>query len=106
MLSKLLKIRYFNIEVDAEGTNKTKAKSLELIIDGHLSWAKFVDEISRKISSPVSPKETAVLIFITKLYSCITLTIIIFVVLSAWGDCNLALSNKLQKRQKLIGLPW
>ena len=82
MLSKLLKIRYFNIEVDAEWTNKIKAKSLGLIIDGHLSWTKLVDEMSRKIFSAVGPKETALLIRITKLWSCVTLTIIIFVVLS------------------------
>ena len=66
---KIIKdLRYFNIEVDTEWTNKIKAKSLELInIDGHLSWTKLVDEMSRKISSAVGPKETGLLIRITKL---------------------------------------
>lgn len=83
MLSKSLKIRYSNIEVDVEWTNKIKAKSLGLIIGRHLSWTKLVDDMNRKISSAVGPKETAHLICITKLTaSCVTLTIIIFVVLS------------------------
>ena len=65
---KIIKdLRYFNIEVHAEWTNKIKAKSLELIIDGHLSLTKLVDEMSRKISSAVGPKETGLLIRITKL---------------------------------------
>ena len=58
-------LRYFNIEVDAEWNNKIKAKSLGLMIDGlHLSLTKLVDEMSRKISSAVGPKETALLICI------------------------------------------
>ena len=60
-------LRYFNVEVEAESTHKIKAKSLGLIIDGHLSWTKLVDEMRRKISSAVGPKETAHLIRMTKL---------------------------------------
>ena len=44
---------------------KVKAKSLGLIIDRHLSWTKLVDEMSKKISSNVGSKETALLIHCT-----------------------------------------
>ena len=66
-------------------------------------WTKLVDEMSRKISSAVGPKETALLINQAVILCHFDNNNFCS---SVWGDCNLALSNKLQKRQKLIGLPW
>ena len=44
---------------------KVKEKLLGLVIDGHLSWTKLLDEMSNKISSAVASKETALLIHCT-----------------------------------------
>ena len=43
-----------DIEIDGKSIKKVKeAKSLGLFIDGHLSWAKHIEEISKKISSAI-----------------------------------------------------
>ena len=43
-----------DIEIDGKSIKKVKeAKSLGLLIDEHLSWAKHIEEISKKISSAI-----------------------------------------------------
>ena len=42
-----------DIEIDGKSIKKVKAKSLGLFIDEHLSWAKHIEEISKKISSAI-----------------------------------------------------
>ena len=43
-----------DIEIDEKSIKKVKeAKSLGLFIDEHLSWAKHIEEISKKISSAI-----------------------------------------------------
>ena len=45
-----------DIEIDEKSIKKLKeAKSLGLLIDEHLSWAKHIEEISKKISSAIRP---------------------------------------------------
>ena len=44
-----------DIEIDGKSVKKvTEAKSLGLFIDEHLSWAKHIEEISKKISSAIA----------------------------------------------------
>ena len=46
------------IEIDGKSIKKVKeAKSLGLFIDEHLSWAKHIEEISKKISSAIGANE-------------------------------------------------
>ena len=43
-----------DIEIDGKSIKKVKeAKSLGLLIDEHLSWAKHIEEISKEISSAI-----------------------------------------------------
>ena len=92
-----------NIETDAKLITKVKeAKSLGVIIDEHLSWSNHIDALSKKISSatgalkrirPFISEHTAL-----QIYQALILPHFDYCS-SVWGDCNLTLSDKLQKLQ-------
>ena len=96
-----------NIEIDAKLITKLitkvkEAKSLIVIIDEHLSWSNHIDALSKKISSaigelkrirPLISEHTAL-----QIYQAFILTHFGYCS-SVWGDCNLFLSDKLQKLQ-------
>ena len=92
-----------NVEIDAKLITKVKeAKSLGVIIDEHLSWSNHIGDLSKKISSaigalkrirPYISKRTAL-----QIYQALILPHFDYCS-SVWGDCNLTLSDKLQKLQ-------
>ena len=92
-----------NVEIDAKLITKVKeAKSLGVIIDEHLSWSNHIGDLSKKISSaigalkrrrPYISKRTAL-----QIYQALILPHFDYCS-SVWGDCNLTLSDKLQKPQ-------
>ena len=92
-----------NVEIDAKLITKVKeAKSLGVIIDEHLSWSNHIGVLTNKISSaigalkrirPYISKRTAL-----QIYQALILPHFDYCS-SVWGDCNLTLSDKLQKLQ-------
>ena len=93
-----------NVEIDAKLITKVKeAKSLGvIIIDEHLSWSNHIGDLSKKVSSaigalkrirPYTSKCTAL-----QIYQALILPHFDYCS-SVWGDCNLTLSDKLQKLQ-------
>ena len=92
-----------NIEIDAKLITKvTEAKSLGVISDEHLSWSNHIGELSKKISSTIGTLKR-IRPYISE---CTAFQIYQALVLphfdhcsSVWGDCNLTLSEKLQKLQ-------
>ena len=92
-----------NVELDAKLITKVKeAKSLGVTIDEHLSWSNHIGDLSKKISSaigalkrirPYISKRTAL-----QIYQALILPHFDYCS-SVWGDCNLTLSDKLQKLQ-------
>ena len=90
-----------DIEIDGKSIKKVKeAKSLGLLIDKHLSWAKHVEEISKKISSaigafkcirPFISKSTAL-----QIYQALILPHFDYCS-PVWDELRVTLSDKLQK---------
>ena len=67
-----------------------------MIIDEHLSWSNHIGDLSKKISSAIRPyisKRTAL-----QIYQALILPHFDYWS-SVWGDCNLTLSDRLQKLQ-------
>ena len=92
-----------NIEIDAKLSTKVKeAKSLGVIIDEHLSWSNHIDALSKKISSAIGAlKRTRPFISehtARQIYQALILPHFDYCS-SVWGDCNLTLTDKLQKLQ-------
>ena len=92
-----------DIEIDGKSITKVKeAKSLGLLIDEHLSWAKHIEEISKKISSaigglkrrrPFISKSTA-----RQIYQALILPLFDYCS-PVWDKLSVTLSDKLQKLQ-------
>ena len=83
-------------------TKFKEAKSQGAIIDEHLSWSNHIGDLSKKISSaigalkrirPYRSKRTAL-----QIYQALIAPHFDYCS-SVWGDCNLTLSDKLQKLQ-------
>ena len=94
-----------NIEIDAKLITKVKefeGKSLGVIIDEHLSWSNHIDALSKKISSAIGALKRTIP-FISEhtalqIYQALILPHSDYCS-SVWGDCNLTLTDKLQKLQ-------
>ena len=89
-----------HIEIDGKSIKKVKeAKSLGLLIDEHLSWAKHIEEISKKISSaigalkPFISESTAL-----QIYQALILPQFDYCS-PVWDELSVTLSDKLQKLQ-------
>ena len=92
-----------DIEIDGKSIKKVKeAKSLGLLIDEHLSWAKHIEEISKKISSairalkrirPFISESTAL-----QIYQALILPHFDYCS-PVWDELSVTLSDKLQKLQ-------
>ena len=88
-----------NVEIDAKLITKVKeAKLLGVIIDEYLSWSNLSKKISSAIGAlkrirPYISKRTAL-----QIYQALILPHFDYCS-SVWGDCNLTLSDKLQKLQ-------
>ena len=92
-----------DIEIDGKSIKKVKeAKSLDLFIDEHLSWAKHIEEISKKISSvigalkrirPFISESTAL-----QIYQALILPHFDYCS-PFWDELRVTLSDKLQKLQ-------
>ena len=91
-----------NVEIDAKLITKFKeAKSLGVIIDEHLSWSNHIGDLS-KISSAIGALKR-IRPYISKrsalqIYQALILPHFDYCS-SVWGDCNLTLSDKLQRLQ-------
>ena len=91
------------IEIDANLITKVKEpKSLGVIIDEHPSWSNHIGDLSKKISSalgtlkrirPYISNRTAL-----RIYQALILPHFDYCS-SVWSDCNLTLSDKIQKLQ-------
>ena len=83
-----------NIEIDAKLITKVKeAKSLRVIIDEHLSGSNHIDALSYR-----RPKTHKTIHLRAQIYQALILPHFDYCS-SVWGDCNLTLSDKLQKLQ-------
>jgi len=91
-----------NVEIDGKSIKRVdEAKSLSLLIDEHLSWAKLIEEKIKKISSAIGALKrmtTHLRSTALQIYQALILPRFDYCS-SVWDELNVTLSDKLQNLQ-------